>query len=105
MCIRESLTRNMEICNLVIHDMEIRNMDIRNMDIRSTDYPFISKIQNKKIDPKIEDGDPGYQLSRPATLNDTKFFCPIEYIYDYLPPQVNWLKVQPISLHRVFAVH
>ena len=80
-------------------------MEIRNMTIRDTDYPFISKMQNKKMDSNIEDRDPGYQLSRLATLNDTKFFCPIEYIYDYLPPQVNWLKVQPISLRRVFAVH
>ena len=78
-------------------------MDIRDLDIRNTDYPFISKMQNKKTDPKIEDGDTGYQLSRLATLNDTKFLCPIEYIYDYLPPQVNWLKAQPISLRRVFA--
>ena len=80
-------------------------MDIGNMDIRNTNYPFISKMQNKEIDPKIEDGDPGYQLSRLATLNDTKFFCPIEYIYDYLPPQVNWLKVQPTSLRRFFTEH
>ena len=99
-CSRELLTRNMEIRNLVIHNMEIRNMTIRD-----TDYPFISKMQNKKMDPNIEDHDPGYQLSRLATLNDTKFFCPIEYIYDYLSPQVNWLKVQPTSLRRVFTAH
>ena len=80
-------------------------MEIRNMDIRNKEYPFISKIENEKIDPKIEDGDPGYQLSKLATFNDKKFFCPVEYIYDYLPPQVNWLKVQPISLRRLFAVH
>ena len=90
----------MEIRNLVIHNMEIRNMDISNMD-----YPFISKMQSKKNDPKIEDGELGYQVSRLATLNDTKFFCPIEYIYDYLPPQVDWLKLQPILLRRAFAVH
>ena len=105
MALRNMEIRNMEIRNLEICNLEIRSMDIRNMDIRNTGYPFIFKMENKKIDPKIEKGDPGYQLSRLATLNDTKFFCPIEYIYDYLPPQVNWLKVQPISLRRLFAVH
>ena len=97
--------RNMEIRNMEIRNMNIRNMDIRKMDIRNTGHPFISKMESQKIDPKIEGGDPGYQVSRLATLNDTKFFCPIEYIYDYLPPQVNWLKAQPISLRRLFAVH
>ena len=97
--------RNLEIRSFEIRNVEIRNMEIRNMDIRNTEYPFISMTENKKIDRKIEDGDAGYQVSRLATLNDTKSFCPIEYIYDYLPPQVNWLKVQPISLRRLFAAH
>lgn len=88
-----------------IRNLEIRNMEICNLQICHKDYPFISKMENKQIDPKIEDGDTGYQLSRLATLNDTRFFCPIEYVYDYLPPQVNWFKAQPISLRRLFAVH
>ena len=93
--------RNLEIRNFEIRNVQIRNMEISNIDIRNRENPFISKMENKKIHPKIEDGDPGYQVSKLAT----KSFCPIEYIYDYLPTQVNWLKAQPISLRRLFAVH
>ena len=45
-----------------------------------------------------------YQIIRLATPNDTEFLCPIEYVYNYLPRQINWLKPQPISLSRLFAV-
>ena len=90
---------------LNIQHLVIHNLEISNIDSIDKEFPFVSKMENKKIDPDIENGDTGYQVSRLATLNDRKSFCPVEYVYDYLPPQVNWLTVQPISLRRFFAVH
>ena len=45
----------------------------------------------------------GYQTSKLVSASDKDLLCPIRYVYDYLPREINWLKPQPISLTRLFA--
>ena len=60
-------------------------------------------MENLDVTPKIKNDCSAYQPLMLAS-NDTEVLCPIEYIYDYLPLQAKWLKSQPVSLRRLFAV-
>ena len=60
-------------------------------------------MENHDVTPKIKNDCSAYQPLMLAS-NDTEPLCPIEYIYDYLPIQAQWLKSQPVSLRRLFAV-
>ena len=60
-------------------------------------------MENQDVTPKFKNDNSAYQPLMLAS-SDTEFLCPIEYIYDYLPLQAKWLKSQPVSLKRVFAV-
>ena len=63
----------------------------------------IFSMENHDAFPKVKNDYSAYQPLMLAS-NDTEFLCPIEYIYDYLPLQAKWLKSQPVSLRRLFAV-
>ena len=60
-------------------------------------------MENPDVTSKIKNDYSAYQPLMLAS-NDAEFLCPIEYIYDYLPLQAKWLKSQPVSLRRLFAV-
>ena len=60
-------------------------------------------MENHDVTPKTKNDYSAYQPLMLAP-NDTELLCPIEYIYDYLPVQAKWLKSQPVSLRRLFAV-
>lgn len=60
-------------------------------------------MENGDFTPKIGNVYPESQLLGLITSSDTDVLCPIEYIHNYLPLQINWLKSQPISLSRLFV--
>ena len=54
-------------------------------------------MANDHVRPVIANRDDEYQLSRMTAVDEIDVFCPIRYVYDYLPQRQNWLKPQPIA--------
>ena len=43
------------------------------------------------------------QVSEIASLADSKYLCFVQYIYDYLPFEIKWLRPQPLSLWNILT--
>ncbi len=44
-----------------------------------------------------------YQLDKMTAGDELDLFCPINYVYDYLPQEQHWLRPQPIALISPFT--
>lgn len=60
-------------------------------------------MENCDVTTKIGFGYSGSQVLGLINSDDVELLCPIEYIHNYLPLPIKWLKSQPISLSRLFA--
>ncbi|KAL8668570.1 MAG: hypothetical protein Q9168_006809, partial [Polycauliona sp. 1 TL-2023] len=45
-----------------------------------------------------------YNLDAIASIEDTKWLCPIHYVYDYLPSPPKWLQPPPLSSNPLFPL-
>ncbi|KAL8996243.1 MAG: hypothetical protein Q9169_004221 [Polycauliona sp. 2 TL-2023] len=52
-----------------------------------------------------KDNQDKYSLSAIVSSEDAEDFCPIHYIYDYLPSRPSWLTAQTLSLDIFFSSH
>jgi hypothetical protein len=51
--------------------------------------------------PKMVNGTGKFRLDRITAVGDLDWFCPIRYIYDYLPQESKWLRPQRVVLSDV----
>jgi hypothetical protein len=62
-----------------------------------------SKITNDFGVGKVESGWKKYRLDQVAAPRDLGYFCPISFVYDYLPQVPVWLRPQSVSLSDVLG--
>lgn len=60
-------------------------------------------MENRQVAPSKGNIAQGYSLLKIAPPNDSKFLCPISYVFNYLPFEIPWVTPQPISLDRVLT--